>query len=283
MSTPRPVVVGVDGSKANTPAIDFAADWATSAGVPLELLVVVTGAGTLPPYVASPDPSDHTLLAALAERVGSDHPGLVVSTRIAFGNAVECLVAASATARLTVVGSRGLGTFARSMLGSVSGSLTAHARGPVVVVPPHWIASAHADDDPVVVGVTADPREQRAALRWAFAEATRTSTLVEVVHAVDLAPVLAWDGEGLGLRHVAPTPSDLPALRDAVARQAREFPETPVRVVDEAGHAADVLLQRGAEARLLVVGARHRGLGSVRRAVLHHAEVPVVVVPAPEE
>lgn len=272
-------MVGVDGSRENAPAVDYASRWAAGLGVRLELLAVVQGAGTLPPYVAAPDDPEESLLGELARSVRNAYPSLEVSANVAFGNAVECLTAASVDAVGTVVGSRGLGGFGRALLGSVSSALTGHAPRPVVVVPARWTAEAHPDNDPVVVGLAADQAGDHAVLHWAFAEATRTRSPLEVVHAVDTSPVLAWDREGLGIRQEPPAPGPDSRIRDAVAAEQEHRPDLEVRVVEEAGHPADVLLYRGAQARLLVVGRRHRGLGSVRRAVLHHANVPVAVVP----
>ena len=51
------------------------------------------------------------------------------------------------------------------------------------------------------------------------------------------------------------------------------------------GHPAEALIDRSADADLLVVGRRGQGgfkemlLGSVSRDVVHHASCPVVVIP----
>lgn len=59
-------------------------------------------------------------------------------TRSLWGNAAECLADAAdeEEAELIVVGSRGLGAFRATFLGSVSNALIGIARCPVLVVPP---------------------------------------------------------------------------------------------------------------------------------------------------
>ena len=51
------------------------------------------------------------------------------------GTPVDVLVDQSATACLTVVGTRGLGGFAGAIVGSTSRGVADHAKGPVLVVP----------------------------------------------------------------------------------------------------------------------------------------------------
>ena len=48
---------------------------------------------------------------------------------------MDVLVDQTATARLTVVGTRGLGGFAGAIVGSTSRGVADHAKGPVLVVP----------------------------------------------------------------------------------------------------------------------------------------------------
>ena len=59
---------------------------------------------------------------------------VVVSGKVVEGYAPSVLVAESVGADLLVVGSRGHGTFAEALLGSVSQHCAHHARCPVVIV-----------------------------------------------------------------------------------------------------------------------------------------------------
>jgi len=62
-------------------------------------------------------------------------PGVDCEARTPRGRAVEELVREAEDADLLVVGSRGLGSFDRLLLGSVSYQVVHHAACPVVIVP----------------------------------------------------------------------------------------------------------------------------------------------------
>jgi nucleotide-binding universal stress UspA family protein len=71
---------------------------------------------------------------------------------------------------------------------------------------------------------------------------------------------------------------------EAVAMVKESRPSLQVEAVAVLGQPADVLLEQGANAELIVVGRRGLGgsrsllLGSVSQQVVHHATCPVVVV-----
>src|SRR5699024_10859810 len=62
------------------------------------------------------------------------YPNLKIESEVIDGVPVDAVVAESESARLTVVGTRGLGGFAGALLGSTSQGIAAHARGPVMIV-----------------------------------------------------------------------------------------------------------------------------------------------------
>ena len=75
------------------------------------------------------------LVDAGARWLSSEYPGLEVTGELVDGSPVDVMVEQTGTARLTVLGTRGLGGFAGSLLGSTSQGVAHHARGPVMVVP----------------------------------------------------------------------------------------------------------------------------------------------------
>jgi nucleotide-binding universal stress UspA family protein len=132
----------------------------------------------------------------------------------------------------------------------------------------------------VVVGVDASPGGQLA-LRWATAEAAKRELPMEVVVAYErpvtsLTPTIT--------RAVEAPASTKQVYEAAVAFVADRLGSERVTGVFEAGRAAALLVERSAEAELLVVGSRSRStlasvvLGSVSSAVAAHASCPVVVV-----
>ena len=73
-------------------------------------------------------------VAKAAAQLGGQVPPSVTVQAI-FGMPAAALIEASKDADLLVVGSRGVGSFARLMLGSAGSQVTHHAHCPVVVVP----------------------------------------------------------------------------------------------------------------------------------------------------
>jgi len=279
----RAVVVGVDGSERNHAAVDYAIEEAEVDGRPLTLLAVLDDYTIPIPHhsVVPDDERQWRVLNRIADEVRRDNPDLTVRRRVEFGGTVSTLVEQSADQELLVVGKRGLGAFARLMIGSTSVGVAGRAPVPVVIVPDGWRQATH-NREPVVVGLDARDRNEKT-LRFAFTQAQRRGVGVSVFHALDISPSLVWDPvlggpaywEGRRLERVD----------NAVAPFREEFPDVPVEIHDVAGHPSGVLLNATANAQLLVLGRHHDGvlglgIGSVARGVLHYAEVPVAVVPA---
>lgn len=130
---------------------------------------------------------------------------------------------------------------------------------------------------PIVVGVDDRP-SSLAAAAWAGREAVVRRAPVRIVHAV---PRFVVDVP------VAPPGADEAAkalLAEAALRARAGQPRVEVATEVADGAAEDVLCERAADARLLVVGSRRRAplagllLGSVSMHVVTHAPCPVVVV-----
>lgn len=133
------IVVGVDGSPGAAGALRFAAELARARGSELHAVCAwqmpaMAFAGGV--YVGDddlPTALEEGARRVLADAVhGLDVP---VEQHALQGHASEVLLKAAEGADMLVVGSRGLGGFARLLLGSVSHGVVHHAPCPVVVVP----------------------------------------------------------------------------------------------------------------------------------------------------
>ena len=102
-------------------------------GRSLRVLYAYTVAGSGPEDRVLRDIGDAVLDAANA-RVRAGAPELVVESDLYYGPPVPLLLEQSKEAAVMVEGSRGAGSFAALLLGSVAVGVTAHAHCPVVVV-----------------------------------------------------------------------------------------------------------------------------------------------------
>jgi nucleotide-binding universal stress UspA family protein len=143
----------------------------------------------------------------------------------------------------------------------------------------------------IVVGVDGS-EGGAAALEFAAGEAAFRGARLRVVSAWQI-PALAYRGE------FGP-PLDA-ATWDALRLRAEQVADDALAAVEKLhgslegeavtlqGHPADVLLEQGADAALIVVGRRGLGgfrsllLGSVSQQVIQHADCPVVVVNQPAD
>lgn len=143
------------------------------------------------------------------------------------------------------------------------------------------------DEPRIVVGHDGSASAD-AAVEEACTLAAHLACRVEIVRAwtIDTAPPGAVFSEG----YVVPAAEVDEAVRSRTeidtARIRERFPSVTVSTVARLGHPAEVLLERAATARMLVVGSRGRGgfatllLGSVSDQCVRHARCPVLVVPS---
>ncbi len=126
----------------------------------------------------------------------------------------------------------------------------------------------------------------KAALDWALDQAEADDTIV-VCHAWSL-PVTA----GFESPMLAPGPFKEAAQRlvaELVAPLADRTDGPTIETAVEYGHAGSTLIDRSADADMVVVGSRGLGgfkgllLGSVSTYVVHRARCPVTVVPEPPD
>jgi nucleotide-binding universal stress UspA family protein len=140
------ILVGVDGSDHSRRALSWAMREAAHHHVPLTVMTVHQGAqrSATEIYWNVPDLPDRSfdpehlrtaareLVDAVAKEISETPPEVIVS--VTTGDPAEELVKASHDADMIVVGSRGRGSFAQLLLGSVSSKVAHHAAGPVVVI-----------------------------------------------------------------------------------------------------------------------------------------------------
>ncbi len=132
------VLVGVDGSASSQRAITMAAEEAELHGVHLRAVLAITPYVDALGFVSGPDEeevrqAEATLSECLAG-LADDHPDLVVRADVVQTHAVEALMRFANSARLVVVGHRGLGVVRSLVLGSVSRELLQRSPCTVLVV-----------------------------------------------------------------------------------------------------------------------------------------------------
>jgi len=226
--------------------------------------------------------SQHLLERARStvHRAGGDD--LDVSLRPLEGDPAKVLVEASADAVLLVVGTRGRGAIVEAVLGSVAAKCAHHSTVPVAVI---GVEGPDAPPTKIVVGLETSEGSRRA-LRWALAEAALTGAEVHVVHGWQISEP-APDDAGLleGPVFTGPTRA---VLEGIIAEETKDLSDlSPVTLVAESSPPGELLVDRAADADLLVVGSRgHSGLvtllvGSVSQHCLHHAPCPLIVVAGP--
>ncbi|WP_235871076.1 universal stress protein [Rhodococcus spongiicola] len=291
VETKAPVVVGIDGSATSFAAVSWAARESRLHGCSLRI-VSALGAPTpygdgirLPhSYFADRDRAVHANLeeaAAIARTTDTASSITEITTDVLDGPARPALIEVSKSARMLVVGSRGLGQVTAVLAGSVATALASHANCPVVVIREQPGQSSGPSE--VVVGVDGT-EHSKPALDAAFAEASLRGARLVAVHtwsAFDLSTAfddqldLPWDEVEVAEQVV---------LAESLAGSAERYPDTEVARVVVRGSSADSLRTRAADADLLVVGTHGRGgfagmlLGSTSAALLHTASCPLMIV-----
>jgi nucleotide-binding universal stress UspA family protein len=269
----------------NEHVVHWAADAAMARGLPLHVLHAQEW-----PRGASPDTepghpahvwathfraAGEALLDDARRAASARHPALTVTTELGAGRGAHVLREAAETAALLVLGAHRLtaveGTFAG---GGKGHALVGHLPCPVALVPEP--SPDIAADAPVVVGVDGSA-SSLAAIELAFEEADAVKAelvAVEVRRPRDA----AWPEflEDTRLH-----------LSELLAGHRERYPDTAVRYEIVTGDPALMLASVSRHARCLVVGSRGRGgfrgmlLGSTSRALVHHTDCPLLVVPAP--
>lgn len=271
------VVVGVDGHPHSQSAVAWAARQAELERRPL---MVVHATGTPSRLMVGDRRAESVQMRRIAGRRHTElglmrahevAPELRVETLVRAADPEATLVELSRTARLLVVGSRGLGPVASLVRGSLSLRLGQAAACPLVVV-----RDSEHQPGRIVVG-TDGTDASSAAVEFAFAQASLRGVPLTAVHAVEpTAPRL----DDL----VSPDAAAPAWLAESVAGLREKYPDVDVELRLPTSTAVIELVESSRTADLVVVGDRgHHGpagalLGSVSQAVIERAHCSIAVV-----
>jgi nucleotide-binding universal stress UspA family protein len=136
------ILIAIDGSPAAQEAVDFGLELAADQGATVTFLHVVPVLDVVPTGgFGFTGAVEHNVTEADSEmleqaRAAAEEAGVTAYTKLLRGDATDEIVAYADTvdADLIVVGSRGHGTVASALLGSVSRGILREARRPVLVV-----------------------------------------------------------------------------------------------------------------------------------------------------
>ena len=293
--SPKPVVVGYDGSPSASAAVDWAAAAAVQWHTSLQVLTAVDySAVPVRPGASAEHLRDVAMDQArsVAEegvsRAVSAAAGVHAVSSPAAGGAAGAMVEASRRASLLLLGRAEHGAFTSALLGARSLTVIAHARCPVVLVPTGPVLTP-GPGRPVVIGVDGSPAAT-AALGFAagFADSWGAPLSVLSVWQVPSSETWArayWDAaqDDSGL-HSAKRERAEQILREAVSLVHADHPDLEITGEAVEGRAGQALAAASADAGVVVVGSRGHGgftgmlLGSVSHAVLHAAGGPVAVI-----
>jgi nucleotide-binding universal stress UspA family protein len=278
------IVVGIDDAAQGAGPLMWACQEAERAHVALQLVsaspAAVGPSPTRPGTYLGTDPAEsmRRSLAELTLRLCTDVE--VLPPRVETGTPPQVLVEAlDEHALMLVVGRRSRVGVQHLLLGSTSIAVAGRAPVPTVVVPDSW-APGRASSSPVVVGLSGDDDEPL--LRFGFDRAAVLRVPLVAVQAWDIPSLLTWSPSEIARMRA----KVLTALDLRLAPWRAEFPDLEIVTAAPAERPVDALTDAGHVAQLVVVGrptrrAGHPGprLGSTARGVLHHAAVPVAVVP----
>lgn len=286
--SPLPVVVGIDGSESSLNAGRWAACLAHALQTSLHLVhseatagsflsdaavVAIKAAATADQYGAA-----EKILKMAEETMHQKLPALPITTEIVSEPADVALIRRSRRAQFVVVGSEDISRAAALLLGSTTLTVATRAECPVVA----WRDVATPSNANVLVGVGFNASDS-AALSSAFNYAKIFGASVIAVHAwttnmpadhAALPYLIDWDQVER---------SETKALAAAVQPWAARFPDVDVQCLVDLAKPSRALLDRVANAQLVVVATRRSNalsaalLGSTTLNLLHHSPVPVMV------
>ncbi|MBQ0986863.1 universal stress protein [Streptomyces sp. F63] len=289
---PRPVVAGLDGTRASFAATDWAAREALRRELPMTLVHAWSWEPVDLPVTQDQEAQReaarrmlHEAAAGLRER----YPDLDLTVEQPPAPAVAALLEHGEHAAMTVLGTRGYGRLLGFLLGSVGLQVLGRATAPVVMVRAAEDESGGPERparDEVVAGLHQLTASGEPVFAFAFAHAAAHGMRLRAVRAWSLPTVFNYSPAAMKLADESGgiEAHEKKMLHDALKPWRERYPEVEVVEHVDIGAAAEVLLTASARAGLMVVGRRAapgRGhhLGPVAHATLHHADCPVAVVP----
>ena len=286
------VVVGIDGSDVSKGAVTYAAKTAVGHGVGLHIVMAYSipsalfAEGVTPPqelleqFEQQAEPAVQEAMRIARETA----PEVQISGAVAEGNPSQLLIEYSREAKMIVLGSRGLGALKGVVLGSVSSHVAASAYCPVIVTKADTCEPVN-PNGPIVVGVDGSDNSKKAT-EWAFAEAHARGAGVLAIHTwmdpevqAAAAGVILSDAD---MDRLSQEQKNL--LTEALDPAHERWPNVPVETLVTEDRPTRVLVEKSAEAQLVVVGSHGRGaftgmlLGSTSRSLLQASLCPVMVV-----
>jgi nucleotide-binding universal stress UspA family protein len=286
---PEKVLLATDGSKDAALAARAAVDVCEGTGAELHVVHVWFNVPTarLKPFMRSElEKLGNELLEEGVKRV-EDAGGLVTDTHLVEGRAADEILDLTGQigADLVVIGSRGLGTVGRIVLGSVSEAVIHHSRCPVLVLrggedawPPERVIFG--DDG---------SEAARAAGDLGASLCVRHGVRTQVLHAYPRLPEVDAEARGFDPRIVD---DELRRAEKALLERSQELesrlgsrPKVRLVVGDAAASLLEAAEGDAPERTLVAVGSRGLGqigrmrLGSVSTTVVHAAKGSVLVHP----
>jgi nucleotide-binding universal stress UspA family protein len=290
ITTRSGILVGYDGSPHSARALDWAVLEARRHDAPLVLCTAVPpGPATARPrHSWIPDAkrmaAAEDLLNAARDRIAQAAADVPISCATPAKQPARALVDRADRAEMIVVGSRGHGSVASMLLGSVSLYVAAHAPCPVIIVPAHDQSDLAQPRNLVLVGYDGSAQAE-AAMAFAMSEAKVRGAELEILY--------SWHDPHIPIGISAlPSPELIAGqesrardlVRQAIEPWAAKYPDLEVAPSFTHEPAAASLVRQSATADLVVVGSHGHGafagmlLGSVSNAVAHAARCPVAVV-----